>query len=85
VSNNTVTVQFEACYLADCCAKRREFVVEFSTVGMADHRDLEAAMVRHAKIHAPTSEHIVTFAGVGANWRHVPKLGPARERFGWES
>jgi len=83
--SNTANVQFEALFIADCCGIRREFVATFDLTGMRDHRDLEAAMVRHAKMHAPTSEHIVTFAGVGANWRHVPKLGPARERFGWES
>lgn len=76
---NTATVQFAASYLYDCCRKVREFVVEFSLEGMQDHRDLEAAMIRHARIHAPLSEHIVTLEGISSNWRHMPKRTAATQ------
>lgn len=75
----TETIQFAANFAYDCTNHVRHFVVTFDTTGMDDHRDLEAAMVRHAEGYLRSTDFgtdlMVTFGGIRTDWKRAPKSG----------
>jgi len=75
----TETIQFAANFAWDCTNHVRHFVVAFDTTGMDDFRDLEFAMVQHAKRYMNATDFgtdlLVTFGGIRSDWKRAPKSG----------
>jgi hypothetical protein len=75
MNTETIKVQFAASYIIDCCRKVREFVIEIPQNRIKDCRDIEAAIIRHARNYPPQSEHVVNFEGFRSDWSLLPADG----------